>query len=184
MTSKNTKTRIEGLVALGVDPAKLKSSDAIALVHGKTRIVLVDIAGDATAAGKFWSTHTNMELPQGGFMSQVAVREGNTEYIKLKGGKKVVTRRWTIDGEFAFTKIGDQYYEKQRQNYVVQIPVVVRGTRRDNSKYVRHSHMPVEQLGLTNQTLPLNMTPAQRDIKLKEIIEAQLPDGALYEVSK
>jgi len=58
MTSKNTKTRIEGLVELNVAPAKLKGSDAIALIHGKTRIILVDTAGDATAAGKYWSTHT------------------------------------------------------------------------------------------------------------------------------
>ena len=104
MTSKNTETRIENLVALGVGPAKLKSNDTIALVHGKTLIILVDQAGDPTASGKYWSTHTNLELPQCGFMSQVAVREGNTEYIKLKGGKKAVTRRWTTDGKIAFTK--------------------------------------------------------------------------------
>jgi hypothetical protein len=184
MTTKSTKTRIEGLVALGVEPAKLKSNDSIALVQGRTRIILIDQAGDATAAGKYWSTHTNLELPQGGFMSQVARREGNTEYIKLQNGKKAVTRRWTTDGEFAFTKIGDQYYSKQRRNYVVQVPVVVKGRRRDDSQYTRHSHMPIEQLGLTSQTLPMNLTPAQRASKLKEIISAQLPNGALYEVSK
>jgi len=117
-------------------------------------------------------------------MAQIAIREGNTETIALKGGKRAVTRRWTTDGEFVFTKIGDQYYEKQRRNYVAQIPVVVKGTRRDNTPYTRHSHTPVERLGLTSQTLPLNMTPAQRDNKLKAMIEAQLPDGALYEVSK
>ena len=184
MTTKSTKTRIESLVALGVEPAKLKSNDSIALVQCRTRIILIDQAGDPTAAGKHWSAHTNKELPQGGFMSQVARREGNTEFIKLKDGKKVVTRRWTTGGEFEFTKIGDQYYSKQRRNYVVQIPILIKGKRRDNSNYTLHSHMPVEQLGLTSQTLPMNMTAAHRDRKLKGIISAQLPEGALSEVSR
>ena len=78
MTSKHTKTRVANRVALGIEPSKLKSSDTIALVHGKTRIILVDQAGNATASGEFWSGHTNLELPQGGFMNQVARREGNT----------------------------------------------------------------------------------------------------------
>jgi len=181
--SKNTKTRIEGLVELGVSPAKLKTSDAIALIHGKTRIVLVDIAGDPTAAGKYWSTHTKRELPQGIFMPQVAIREGNTETIQLKDGKKV-TRRWTTDGEFSFTKLGDQYYAKQKRNSVVQVPVVVKGTRRDGTKYTTHSHIPVERLGITKQLLPMSLSAGERDIKIKEMIEQQLPSRALYEVSK
>ncbi len=184
MTSKNTRARIEALVALGVEPSKLKSNDTIALVHGKTRIALVDQAGDATAAGRYWGDHTNLELPQGGFMRQVAVREGNTEYIKLKGGKRAVTRSWTTDGAFAFTKLGDQYYSKQRRNYVVQVPVLVTGERRDKSKYTRASHLHIEQLGLTSQTLPLNMTLAQRDMKIKERRAAVLPDGVRHEVSE
>ncbi len=73
MTSKATKLKIASLVAAGVQPGKLKSSDTIALVQGRTRIVLVDQAGDPTASGRYWSEQTNLELPAGGFMTQVAV---------------------------------------------------------------------------------------------------------------
>jgi hypothetical protein len=40
-------------------------------------------------------------------MQQTAVREGNTEYIRLRDGTKAVTRRWDeARGDYDFTRLG------------------------------------------------------------------------------
>jgi len=42
-------------------------------------------------------------------MAQIAIREGNTETIALKGGKRAVTRRWT-------TLMGSSFLQKSGTN--------------------------------------------------------------------
>ena len=43
--------------------------------------------------------------------------------------------------------------------------------------------MPIEKLGLKPKSIPLNMGSPQRRSLVKQMIEEDLPDGALYEVS-
>jgi len=184
MVSRTTKLTIVTLDEDGVGPTKLKSNDAMALGSGRTRIILVDVHGRPTTAGKFWETYTGRVLPAGGFQQQTPMREGNTETLRLRDGKRAVTRRWTSDGESKFTKLGDNFYKDQLRKYVVQVPVIIDGTRKNGTTYTAHSHLPVERLGLTSQTLPLNLSASEQDRKLKQMILLQLPDGALYEASK
>jgi len=184
MVTRKTKPTIVTLDEGGVEPTKLKVNDAIAPARGRVIIVLVDTHGKKTAAGEYWGTYTNRIFPSGGFQPQTPIREGNTETIMPRSGKKGVTPRWATEGEFNFSKLGDKYYSTQMQIYVVQVPVKIQGKRRDGTTYTTHSHLPVERLGLNAQTLPLNMSIRQRDRKLQEIIMAELPAGALYKVSK
>ena len=96
------------------------------------------------------------------------MREGNTERVKLRNGKTVITRQWdSVSGEYKFTKQGDQFYKQLRRNYVVQIPVKIVGRRLNGTTYTIKSNMPIEKLGLTKQQLPLNLTHAERKAKIK-----------------
>ena len=73
-------------------------------------------------------------------MSQTAVREGNAEYIKLRDGKRGITRQLSLEtGEWVFTKLGLTYYKRLRRNYVVNVPVIIRGTPPDGRVYTKKS---------------------------------------------
>ena len=140
--------------------------------------------GQATQAGKYWTIASGQPLPVGGFMQQDAVREGNIETINLADGRKGVTRKWDeATGVYKFTKLGNDYYKLLRRNYVAAVPVIIDGKRKNGSTYKVKSHMPVEKLGLKPKSIPLNMGSPQRRARVRQMIEEELPDGALYEVS-
>ncbi len=123
-------------------------------------------------------------MPVGGYLQQTAIREGNTEYIKLHTGMKAATRKWDeATGIYKFTKLGKQYYKTQRRNYLVSVPVLIQGRRKDGSTYQLKSRMPIEKLGLKPKSIPLDMDSPTRYDRVRGMVEAELPDGALYEVS-
>jgi hypothetical protein len=119
-------------------------------------------------------------------MQQTASRDRGVETIRLRNGRKAVTRRWdAAKGEWTFTRLGNRFYKTIRRNYVVQVPAIVRGTRANKSTYTHKAHLSVESLGLRPVTLPLNLTSPQRHARVRDIIEEQLPDdGVLYQVSE
>ncbi len=182
--NKKAKQRIDVMIAAGVNPARLKGSEAQGLKLGRSTIKLIGNDGQATQAGKYWTIASGQPLPVGGFMQQDAVREGNVETIKLADGRKGVTRKWDeATGVYKFTKLGNDYYKLLRRNYVAAVPVIIDGKRKNGSTYKVKSHMPVEKLGLKPKSIPLNMGSPQRRARVKQMIEEELPDEALYEVS-
>ena len=182
--NKRSRIRIDAFIAAEAAPKRLKGSDAIALQQGKSIIKIVGDDGEATAAGTYWSRRSGTPLPVGGYMQQTAVRVGTVETIKMRDGKSGVTRRWHEgSGEYRFTALGNSYYRTLRRNYIVNIPVSIRGRRADGSTYEVKSSMPISRLGLTEKTLPLNMTSPVRRARVRAMVEAELP-AVLYEQSE
>ena len=63
--------------------------------------------------------------------------------------------------------------------------MTIKGRRKNGIHYNVKSTMPVSKMGLDRITIPLNLTPAQQDSKIKEIVKRQLNlDEPLYKVSK
>ena len=137
--------------------------------------------------GAYYEQVSGTTLPVGGFdTSQAPVREGDTEYIRLRGGERKAVRRWDpATQDYTFTALGKTYYSRLKRNYVVQVPVKVTGVRKNGTQYQIRSSLPVAKLGIDRVTLPLNLTAAQRTQRVKEMVRAQLDlTQPLYEVSK
>jgi hypothetical protein len=163
MACRRDREIVDALIAAGVTPDRLKGSEGIALVQGKRRIRLVTNSGDVTKQGRYWERKTGERLPTGGFMRQKAEREGGTESIRMRDGSRGITRRWNeVRGEWDFTRLGTSYYKTLRRNYVVSVPVVVRGTRADRSTYEYRAHISVQKDGLTSKELPLRLNSPER----------------------
>ena len=181
--NKASRNRIDVMIAANTAPQRLKGSEGIALRSGRSIVKLIDDEGMATKAGTYWSLKSGQALPAGGFMQQAAIREGNVESIRLRDGSRGITRRYVEGtGEYKFTPLGNSYYRTVRRNYVVTVPVIINGKRKDGSTYQIKSTMPVSKLGLKPTTLPSNMTSPQRRAKVRRIVEAELSD-VLYEMS-
>ena len=70
---------------------------------------------ECSPAGKHWEELTGQTLPENGYISQMAVREGNVEFIEMRDSKKGVTRRYNLEkGECDFTKLELMYYNRSR----------------------------------------------------------------------
>jgi hypothetical protein len=94
MLRRRDREAVDALIAAGVTPSKLKGSEGISLVQGKSRIRLVSNDGAVTKQGRYWEQKTGELLPAGGFLQQKAERDGGVETIRLRDGSRGVTRRW------------------------------------------------------------------------------------------
>ena len=177
---------IDTMLAANAKPQSTKGGSVI-LKSGNKRHTLLNSQGQRTALGEYWEQKTADELPLSGFdATQSPFREGNTEYIKMRNGEERAVRRYDpADNEYKFTKLGKSFYARLKRNYVPQIPVKVKGRRKDGSHYNVKSYMPISKMGVDRIEMPLNLTADQRTAKIKEIISAKLNlDEPLYEVSQ
>ena len=90
---KNTRSKLDELLSSGARPEKMKTTEGLGVRSGRRMIPLTDAAGNKTIAGIYWEQNTHEPLQEAGFLQQQVVREGNTETIKLRDGKRGVTRR-------------------------------------------------------------------------------------------
>ena len=71
-----------------------------------------------------------------------------------------------------------------RRNYLVQVPVKVDGKCKDGSSYTLKTWLPIEKLGLTPMSMPLNLNYRQRLARVRATVQRQLDQGALLEFSE
>ena len=127
----NAKQSIDQMLTANVNLHSTKSGSVL-LKSGNRRHTLVNTTGERTALGEYYEQKSSNELPAGGFdPTQAPFREGNTEFIKMRSGEERAVRRYDpADNEYKFTKLGKSFYSRLKRNYVVQIPVKVKGKRR------------------------------------------------------
>ena len=174
------------MLAANAKPQNTQSGSVI-LRSGNKRHILVSPTGTRTKLGEYYERKTSNELPVGGFdNTQAPYREGDAEFIKMRNGQERVVRRYDpADNEYKFTQLGKSFYSRLKRNYVVQIPVKVKGRRKDGSYYNIKSTLPISKMGVDRIQMPLNLTAAQRTAKIKEIISAKLNlDEPIYEVNQ
>jgi len=184
--SNKAKESIDNMLTAGVTRRDTRGG-AVILKTGARYHALVTTAGDKTKLGTYWEEKTSEELPVGGFdPTQSPFRQGDVEYIRMRSGQERAVRRYSpVDNEYKFTALGKSFYSRLKRSYVVQIPVTIKGRRKNGTHYNVKSTMPVSKMGLDRITIPLNLTPAQRDSKIKEIVKRQLNlDEPLYEVNQ
>ncbi len=128
---------------------------------------MVTALGQKTSAGTYYEQRSETNLPDGGFLQQTARRDGNVETILLRDGGRGITRRWNASGTITFTPLGNAFYKTLRRNYVVSVPIIITGNRRNGTPYTYKSHMPIEKWGIKPMEMPMNLTHAQRVARVK-----------------
>ena len=184
--SKKSKASIDSMLTSSVE-ARNTRSGAVILKTGARYHTLLSTTGEKTTLGEYYESKTGQELPVGGFAPrQSPYREGDTEYIKMRNGEHKVTRRYSIvDKDFKFTNLGKSFYSKIKRSYVVQLPVTVKGKRKNGTYYNIKSTLPIAKLGMDRIEMPLSLTAAQRTAKIKDIVKRRLDlDEPLYEASQ
>ena len=142
-------SRLQQFIDQGARP-RFDREDALQMRIGRRFVRLSTPSGALTTAGNEYEARTGETLPASGFQNQKAVRKGNTETIKLRDDRRGITRKWNAaSNRWDFTKLGKRYYQRLRRNWVVQVPVTIKGLRKDRSTYEIKGVVPIAKMGMT-----------------------------------
>jgi len=86
--------RVKQYLEQGATLTTLKGTDKLILrMSPRKYITLRDDKGALTPSGQAWEAQTGRVLEQGGFLAQVPIRKKNSEFIRLRNGDVVATRK-------------------------------------------------------------------------------------------
>ena len=105
--------------------------------------MLVGADGRLTANGKIYTElNPNWERPRGFFdPNQQVVRRGPSDMIQTDRGERAV-RTYDVGGNARVTKLGREFFRNKRTEYVVKVPVIIKGKRENGSTYERYAFLP------------------------------------------
>ena len=140
------------------------ATERLILRNGKAFRTLVNEKGVKTKSGAEYERQTATALPVGGFDStQQPRRNGDVEYIRVKGGhEKVVLKYDQTTNAWKYTALGKKFFSLRRIEFIVKIPAMFDGTRANGQPYSRPGLFPV-----SNVTLDAHLSGAQRDARIK-----------------
>ena len=157
---------------------KRTASGALIVRSGTRYKTLVNNSGRTTPAGRAWQA-LGQDLPDDYDFGQ-PYREGNVEYLKVRGKDRVLRSYDAAANNWAYTAQGKQYYRDMRMQWVVKVPSVHSGTRSNGRPYSRRAFFPLE----APLDLPMTLTQAQRDSRIRDEVRRLYPDGLLAEFSE
>ena len=136
--------------------------------------------GQLTRAGQRYYSHLGLRPPSKDFdYNQPLIREGPNDYILLRNGQKKLVRSLQ-GGEHRLTKLGKGFFRDKYYEYLVHVPVIIRGRRRSGRNagagYERRDWLPVNELGGATRH-PAHLTEEQVAQRVRQQVEASLDLG-------
>ena len=130
--------------------------------------------GQLTRAGQHYYSHLGLRPPSKDF----DYNQGPNDYILLRNGRKKLVRSLQ-GGEHRLTKLGKGFFRDKYYEYLVHVPVIIRGRRRSGRNagagYERRDWLPVNELGGAMTRHPAHLTEEQ---VAQRVVEASLGDPA------
>ena len=162
--------------------------DALQLQLAARRIVLAQPNGRKTLAGGHYERLTVSQLPRALDNAPAPVRQGNSEFLTLRGKKRRL-RTWDAgQNTFNYTSWGIKYYQNRRVEAVVSVPVRISGTNATSGRqWERRGYLPIDQVAGRPMGQVLVRAAASHDEQLAElkaqVRDSAADDGILYEAS-
>ena len=153
--------------------------------------LLAPTDGQLTRAGQHYYSHLGLRPPTKDFdYNQPLIREGPNDYMLLRNGQKKLVRSLEGDGEHRLTKLGKAFFRDKYYEYLVHVPVVIRGRRRSGrnagAAYERKDWLPINELGAAMTRHPAGLTEeqvAQRVRRGGGVPEEGDPAGPILQLS-
>ena len=135
-------------------------------------VLLTRPNGQLTRAGQFYYSVTGRRPPSRQFdESQPLIRDGASDYILMRSGRRQLVRTLQPDGQYHVTKLGKAFFKDKYTEWLAHVPVIIRGTRRRGrnagNSYERHDYLPVTalELGLSRQNDAWSEAQIARNVK-------------------
>jgi AAA domain len=154
--------------------------------HTKKRTILATGAGDApnrrkyrvladhrglTPHGRAYYEETGQEPPDRRVdRTQRVTRQGNSEYVRDRQGRLVRLRTLRANGDFQYTRAGRSFFSTTQIEYIVHVPVIIEGTRRNGVNYRHVSYLPVEELGMGAIMVNGALNERERNARVRTLV--------------
>ena len=102
--------------------------------------------------------------------------DGNKEYIRTTDGVARLTRIYLVaDRRWRYTQLGLRFYAKMQTQYIVEVPVLIKGATRDRrSSYSKEALLPMELLGMGSISMPAIMSSEEAQNAIKRQVLSEL----------
>ena len=168
-------------------------SETLPLTHHHLRYAMLSRPnGELTRAGQYYYQLIGRPPPSRQYdRNQPLIREGPNDYIMLRGGAKKLLRSLQPNGNYHLTKLGKSFFKDKWVDWVVHVPVIIRGIRRNGRNrgmpYERTKRLPVTDLNVTLSRQSEGLSDAQAARSLRASVLAQLgnpePNDIILELS-
>ena len=133
-------------------------------------VVLANHAG-LTPHGKAWYEHTADEPPDRRIdMTQTPSRVGNSEYAVDRQGRRQRLRTLMPTGDFKHTAYGNHFFSRGQVEFVVHVPVIVVGHRRNGIEYKHTTYLPATMMNIDRIMVNTRLTHANRIARVKTLV--------------
>ena len=106
-------------------------------------VVLADGAGKLTPAGIFYCETTGAERPRAAYdQNQELISRGGNDYIRTRDRREVLVRSLRPDGSTRVTQLGRTFFKSRFREFVVHVPVTIRGRHKNGKDYNREDWLP------------------------------------------
>ena len=103
--------------------------------------VLADAGVRLTNAGRYYYRQTGQTAPRAAYeRNQPLITRGSNDYVRAANGRERLVRGLGAGGQMRVTALGRDYSREKRTEYIVHIPVVIKGTRANGQSYTRTSN--------------------------------------------
>ena len=94
-----------------------------------------------TDAERKYYRQTGQTAPRAAYdRNQTLITRGSNDYVGAANGRERLVRGLGADGQMRVTALGRDYSRERRTEYIVHIPVVIKGTRANGQSYTRTSN--------------------------------------------
>ena len=156
-------------------------SETLPLAHHHLRYAMLSRPnGELTRAGQYYYQLIDRPPPSRQYdRNQPLIREGPNDYIMLRGGAKKLLRSLQPNGNYHLTKLGKSFFKDKWVDWVVHVPVIIRGIRRNGRNrgmpYERTKRLPVTDLNVTLPRQSEGLSEAARNLKASALAQLGTP---------
>ena len=107
-------------------------------------------------------------------MNQELISKGANGYIRTRDRREVLVRSLRPDGTTQITQLGRAFFRTRSREYVVHVPVTIRGRHKNGKDYDREDWLPVHKLGISGIMENEQYTEAQAHARVKSRVLGEL----------
>ena len=142
---------------------------------GRKYVVLADAAGRLSPAGEWYYATTGAQRPRAAFsQDQELIRRGGNDYIRTRDQREALVRSLRADGSTRLTQLGRAFFRNRFREYVVHVPVIIRGRHRNGRDYNRQDWLPVHHLGISGIMESEELSEEQAHARVRSRVLAEL----------
>ncbi len=135
-------------------------------------VVLADASGKLTQAGEFHYETTGAERPRADFdQDQELISRGGNDYIRTRDHREALVRSLRPDKTTRVTQLGLAFFRNRYREYVVHVPVTIRGERANQTK---PDWLPVHKLCLSGIMENEQYTETQAHARVRSRVLSEL----------